>query len=160
MAIKIPVLERIANLYREQTYTYKDLHLDLKKASNYDAVLSRNVDQNDVKVDFDEVAIRNSLNNLFNTRQGQRFLFPLYGLDLTRYIFEAINDTNGTSLGNIIVRTIKKFEPRVSVLKCIVFPFPDDNKYEIELTLQLPTLTTTTNINSILDARTQAFTFL
>ena len=82
MAIKIANLEQIADQFKQKQFAFKDLHLDFEKSGEYNTTLQRKIEGNDIKVDFDENAIRNSLKNLFNTRPGQRFLFPLYGLDL------------------------------------------------------------------------------
>jgi hypothetical protein len=75
MAIKISNLQQIANQYAQKAYYYKDLHLDFEKNGEYDITLGRKIEGNDLKVDFDESAIRNSLKNLFNTNP-----FPLFGI--------------------------------------------------------------------------------
>ena len=39
----------------------------------------------DLKIDYDEKAIYNSIRNIFNTKKGQKILNPTFGLDLEQY---------------------------------------------------------------------------
>ncbi len=157
MAIKIANLEEISELYKQKEYYYKDLHLDFTKDGEFSPVLGKRIEGNDIKVDFDVAAIKNSLINLFNTKPGQRFLFPLYGLDLNAYVFEAVTQTNGQLIGEKIVRCIKTFEPRVSLKQCNVIAQPDELQYDITVIVEIPILNTSSSINMLLDTKTQTF---
>jgi phage baseplate assembly protein W len=157
VAIKISNLEQISQLYSQKDYYYKDLHLDFTRDGNFSPALNRNIEGNDVQVDYDESAIKNSLRNLFNTRPGQRFLFPKYGLDLNQYLFEAVSEFNGQIIGENIVTSIKNFEPRVVVRRCDVVAKPDDNEYDITIIVEIPILNTNASINMLLDARNKSF---
>lgn len=159
VAIRISKLDQIVEQYSQKDYAYKDIHLDFAKSGNYDPVLQRKIKDNDIQVDYDINAIRNSLKNLFTTRPGQRFLFPEYGLSLERYLFEAITDENAESIGEIIVRTIERYEPRVELKLCSVIPKPDDNQYDITIAISIPLFNTTATINSLLNTKTQTFIF-
>lgn len=160
MAIKLPALHAISNLLSDRSYIYKDLQLDIAKQTVFNPTTEELTEQNDIQVSYDIKAITNSLRNLFTTQKGQRFLFPLYGLDLRKYLFEPIDDNVGQMIGSDIVRAIKVFEPRVIVKACDVTGYPDENTYHIQLQLMLPAFSTNTTINSILDVKTQSFTFL
>ena len=160
MAIKITNLEQISEQYKQKAYYYKDLHLDFEKSSTFSTTLNRKVEGNDIRVDFDESAIRNSLKNLFNTRPGQRFLFPLYGLDLNQYLFEAVSEMNGQVIGEHIVRSIQNFEPRVTLQRCNVVAMPDDNQYDITIIVEIPILNTVASINTVLDVKNESFIFV
>ena len=160
MAIRIQNLDTIAKQFETKTHTYQDLHLDFAKSGTFNPTLNRKIDGNDLQVDFDESAIKNSLRNLFNTRPGQRFLFPLFGLDLYQFVFEPITDDNARSIGELIVSSVKKYEPRVNLLECNITPYPDDSLYDISLVVQVPTFTTTLTLNSSLDIKNQTFIFL
>lgn len=159
MAIKIANLEKVVEKYSRKEYAYKDLHLDFTKSGNYDTVLQKKINENDIQVDYDSNAIKNSLRNLFTTRPGQRFLFPEYGLSLDRYLFEAITEENAQTIGETIVRTIEQYEPRVTLEKCTVIPRPDDNQYDIAIIIGIPLFNTTATINTLLNTRTQTFVF-
>lgn len=160
MAIKIANLEQIADQFKRKDFKFKDFHLDFKKEFNYDTVIQKKIDGNDLKVDYDKEAIINSLKNLFNTRPGQRFLFPLYGLDLSQYLFEAVTEENGQVIGESIVTAIERYEPRVTLRQCNVVAKPDDNEYEITVMISIPLFNTTASINTILDIKTQSFVFV
>jgi phage baseplate assembly protein W len=160
MAIKISNLQQISDQYKQKDYYYKDLHLDFEKSSNFSTSLNRKIEGNDVKIDFDESAIRNSLRNLFNTKPGQRFLFPLYGLDLYQFLFEAVSEFNGQLIGEKIVTSIENFEPRVSVVECNIIAKPDDNEYDITIVVKIPILNSVASINTLLDIKNQSFIFL
>lgn len=160
MAIKISNLEAISKQYEQRTHVFKDLHLDFEKSFEFNTTLNKRIEGNDIRVDFDEMAIRNSLKNLFNTKPGQRFLFPLYGLDLNQFLFEAVSEENGQIIGEKIVTSIETYEPRVRLQRCNVVAMPDDNQYDITIIISIPILNTTSSINTILDTKTQSFIFL
>ena len=160
MAIRIPTLEIVSKQFQEKKYVYKDLHLDLSKETVYNKQIHAKREREDISVDLDTKAIKNSIINLFGTRPGQRFLFPKYGLNLNKYLFEAITDEHARFIGEEIVRAITQFEARVIVINCKVLPHPDDNLYDITLSLQVPAFNASTTINSYLNTKTETFTFL
>ena len=158
MAIKLKSLEQIAKQYTSnKPSVYTDLHLDFSTSDVYNTALGYAIKGNDIKADYDENAIKNSLRNLFNTKPGQRFLFPLYGLDLNQFLFEAITPINAQLIGEKIVTSIEKFETRVTVVNVNVVADPENNLYEIDIVVQIPIFNTTTTLNTTLDAKTQSF---
>jgi len=159
MAIKIAKLEEISEKFKTNEFLYKDLHLDFKKNTHIINKTNTVVEKNDIQVDYDKNAIKNSLRNLFNTKPGQRILFPYYGLDLYQFMFEPITEGNAQMIGEKIVRTIEAFEQRVVVRQCIIKAKPDDNEYDITLVVEFPVFNTTVSLNSTLDTRTQSFIF-
>ena len=134
--------------------------MDFDRDSRYDTTLGYRVLRNDIKVDYDESAIFNSLRNLLTTKPGQRFLFPLYGLDLTKFLFQPITTFNAQLIGDLIVSSIDNFETRVNLLNVQVIPDTDNNTYNITIIVQIPIFNSTTTINTILDIKTQSFVFL
>ncbi len=160
MAVILPNLQKIANSFIEKPYLYKDLHLDFNKVRMQNEYLLESIEESDVKVDYDIAAIYNSLRNLFNTKQGQRFLFPTYGLDLYQFLFEPITENNAQTLGELIVRSIEKFEPRVYVEKCIVDPLYEDNQYDITIEIEIPIAKKREALNATLDTKTKSFVFI
>lgn len=155
MALRISNLEQIAEKYSKKQYVFKDLHLDFGSASKFNRFEEKPLNGNDVQVDYDLAAIFNSLRNIFNTKPGQRFLFPKYGLDLTQYLFEPITTENGRSIGERIGRSIDQFETRVVLLECIVTPNEEDNTYEIIINIQVPIYNTVASMSALLDKKAQ-----
>jgi phage baseplate assembly protein W len=160
VALRITDLEQIADRYSVKPYLYKDIHIDFKTSETHDVVLQKAFLGNDVKVDFDYQAIINSLRNLFNTKPGERFLFPLYGLDLNQFLFDPITNNNAISIGERIVSAVEKYEPRVKILKCIVTPDPDQNTYELAIFIEIPIFNTQAALNATFDIKYQNFIFL
>jgi uncharacterized protein len=159
VAITITNLKKISDQYAIDNFVYSDLHLDLSTKGNFVPELNNNIDQVDLKVDYDKSAIINSLKNLFNTKPGQRILFPEYGLDLHKYLFEAITETNAQALGEKITRGVRQYEPRVILKQCNIELFPEDQQYEITLIVEFPIFNTIQTLNSTLDAKSQSFIF-
>ena len=160
MAIKISNLQQLSDDYEIKKFVYSDLHLDFRKNGTYSEETQNRISGNDVAVDYDESAIRNSLKNLFNTRPGQRFLFPKYGLDLYQYLFEPISVNAGRNIGERIVEVVKLYEPRVRIKNCHVTCQEEDNQYDINLIVDFPVFNTTASINTTLDIRNQSFIFV
>jgi len=117
------------------SYIYSDLHLDLANPINKDLTL-----------DYDEAAIKNSINSLFNTLPGQNLLNPEYGLNLMQYLFMPATNTTANLVGQTILKNLTFFEPRVSVKNIDISVNPDDNSMAITLSILIPSLNTTINI--------------
>lgn len=160
MAIRIPVLESLSKTLETQKFVFKDLHLDIQKEFEYNTITEQKIDKNDIGVDYNQNAIANSLRNLFTTVPGQRFLFPLYGVDLRRFLFQPINEVTARAIGETITRAIESFETRIKIQACNVTGYPDDNQYEVQLIVSLPTFETTYTLNSVFNIKTEKFTFL
>jgi phage baseplate assembly protein W len=121
-------------------YLYSDLHLDIEQEvilhpalSNTKATLGK-----DIKLDFDMAAIINSLNNLFNTMPGQRFLIPEYGLNLMQWLFIPVSEKYGNMIGSDIIDAVNRWEPRVSITKMLVNAKPEENEYDIAMAIYVP----------------------
>jgi phage baseplate assembly protein W len=110
-------------------YTYSDLHLDFNNPIN-----------KDLQADYDASAIKNSIYSLFNTLPGQNLLNPLYGLDLSQYLFEQINETNARNIGNAIVNGLPMYETRITVSNVDITLNINEQTYYIELSIVMPYL--------------------
>ena len=111
---------------------YSDLHLDLTQGQTTGQG-SNSRGSNDIRADFDDFAIKNSVNNLLNMRAGHKILSPEISTALDQYLFEPVSEDLGRLIGNNIVRTIQTYEPRVTISQCIVRPLPDQNAYSIQV---------------------------
>lgn len=160
MAIRLKNLELAAKQYTKQQYLYKDISLDISQSNLEVPGYTLPVPESDLKASFDFAAIRNSLQNLFNTLPGQRFLFPDYGLDLHQFLFLPITPNVGKSIGERMLRAIEKYETRVSVRKINVIADPDLSTYKITLILEIPILKQETSLQGELNIKSQSFIFL
>lgn len=111
---------------------YSDLHLDLKLAKNI-GLGKTPADANDILVDNDLEAIKNSIRNIFTTRKGQKILTPEFGSSLEQYLFEPITEVYARAIGDDILTAIETYEPRIEVIKVLVLPNPDENQYNISV---------------------------
>jgi phage baseplate assembly protein W len=106
----------------------------------------------DIGVLVDEESVKNSIINLFSTMPGQKLLNPEYGLNLQRFVFEPITDTNARIMGQTILEGIRKYEPRVSVQNIDIQKFEDDNSYGISFGIVFPSLSNKKiNLSGLLD---------
>src|SRR5436190_18277364 len=64
----------------------------------------------------DEEDIKKSLEILLSTTIGERFLQPLYGCNLEKYVFEPLNATISTEIRLAVKDAIELFEPRLKLL--------------------------------------------
>ena len=112
--------------------TYTDLHLDLQLAKNV-GYGDNPKNSGDIKVDNDQEAIKNSIRNIFNTRKGQKILTPEFGAALDQFLFERVDDFTANIIGKTILDNLQSYEPRVEVLKINVYPFPDQNQYNVQV---------------------------
>jgi len=115
---------------------YTDLHLDLTNSKNVGLGLDPQ-NSNDIVVDNDLNAIKNSLYNIFTTIPGQKILSPSFGSNLSQYLFEIVDVVRGKIIGDNILKTINTFEPRVEILNIEVYPLPDKLMYHIILIYKL-----------------------
>lgn len=121
-------------------YTYSDLHLDI------DNPISK-----DIASDYDESAVKNSIYNLFNTVPGQNLLNPEYGLNLVRYLFEPVNETNGKLIGDAILTGLSKYEPRIVLDNISIEVSEEEQTYYITLSILIPILNSRIRIPGTLD---------
>jgi len=104
--------------------------LDFSNKRTSSETTSDYVRSNDILVDYDKEAIINSLRSLFNTRPGQRFLFPEYGVDFSGFLFEPTSIELANIIKNKISNSITNYEPRVKVEHVQVTPDFDRGMYE------------------------------
>lgn len=132
--LKVTTFDTVADT--NQTHLYSDLHLDMAvDITTRGAPYSSNRNAKNIAIDYDIDAIRNSLFNLFTTRPGQRPLDPRYGLNLSQFLAEPATDTTALLIGELILRGITRYEPRVQVVNINVEPFEEQGAFEITLTL-------------------------
>jgi phage baseplate assembly protein W len=160
MAIKLKTLDQASKTYTQQNYVYKDLALDIQRSALESPGFNLPIPGIDIKASFDKAAIRNSLQNLFNTTPGQRFLFPEYGLNLNQFLFLPVSEQTSQTIGETMIRAIERFEPRVQVQNINILPDEDNNTYYITLILQIPILSQPVSFDGQLNINSQSFIFL
>ena len=132
-------------------YTYVDLHLDIEESSVPTTLTNDRIQGKDIRVDYDVDAIINSLNNIFKTVPGERFLVPTFGANLRKYLFEPVSKSIGNRIGAEILRAIEKWEPRVTVDRIEVIGDPERHEYEVTIMITINAFKQQVTFNSILN---------
>jgi phage baseplate assembly protein W len=141
MAIKLDILKDRKNTDNFRQYSYADLKLDLELNSHLpNKPVGTNKNPQDLKINYDEEAIYNSIRNIFNTKKGQKILSPEFGLDLEQYLFENVSEENADILGKTIYEELSFYEPRIIVDNVNIIALPDNNEYQITIAVTIPTL--------------------
>lgn len=145
-------LDNLRNTGKVDTgYTYKDVRLDIEEANVSNLIGSDRIADKDIKVSYDVEAIMNSLNNIFKTIPGERFLVPEFGINLKPYIFRPITESIANRIGNDIVRGIERWEPRVIVDRVSVVGRPELHEYEVDIRLTIISMKRQVSFNGVLN---------
>ncbi|MDX1671718.1 MAG: GPW/gp25 family protein [Balneolaceae bacterium] len=86
-----------------------------------------------VRMTSDAEDINRSLQILFTTMVGERVMQPLYGCDLSQFLFEPIDTSMLSLMKEIVNDAILYFEPRIRLLDLYLEPFETEGKIEITI---------------------------
>lgn len=124
----------------KRNYLYKDLFLDLKNSYSYNTQLNRKEELKDIAGIYDIESIKNSIANALLTSPGEKILNPLFGIDLRRFIFEPVDIFTTREIRADIEENLPRFEPRVQLEQVEVEALPEQQQYNIQLQINVPTL--------------------
>ena len=124
----------------KQNYLYKDLFLDVKNSYSYNAQLNRKEELKDVAGLYDIEAIKNSIANALLTSPGEKILNPEFGIDLRRFIFEPVDIFTTQEIRADIEENLPNFEPRIELEKVDVEALEEEQQYNIQLQINVPSL--------------------
>jgi len=118
-------------------YKYRDIEMPItvKMITSPSDSTYETVSVNDLK---DIQAIRASIANIFDWRQGMRILDPLFGNIIYRYVYEPLNDLTIKNLKADVLRMLE-YEPRINV-KQIDANSVKDHELLINILYQIPSL--------------------
>jgi phage baseplate assembly protein W len=109
-------VERISKQFKDISMTFKVNPL------NYDIIAIKN-----------ETAIGRSIRNLVLTLPGERFFNQNLGSEVSRSLFENVDQISAKVLQDQIEDTIKKYEPRVSLTSVVVDPIYDELEFNVTI---------------------------
>ena len=78
-------------------------------------------------------SIKYNLINFFLTNQPERYLNPLFGGNLRKFVFEQITEKNLSVLQQTIQTQLSSYFPNVIVEKLEIIPSEDYNTVEVDL---------------------------
>ena len=87
----------------------------------------------DLIANTNETAIARSVRNLILTAPGERPFNPELGSQVSRLLFEPMDDITTEALKEQIENTINNFEPRVRLRQVVVKPNFDIGEYDIAI---------------------------
>ncbi len=103
--------------------SFKDINMSFKvNPLTFDLIANTN-----------ETAIARSVRNLILTAPGERPFNPELGSQVSRLLFEPMDDITTEALKEQIENTINNFEPRVRLRQVIVKPNFDNGEYDIAI---------------------------
>ncbi|MGN6640667.1 MAG: GPW/gp25 family protein [Mucilaginibacter sp.] len=73
-----------------------------------------------VEMTSDEIDIQRSLQILLSTRKGERVMEPDYGCNLDEMLFEPMNTTFKTYIGELVTTAILFYEARIDLQSVVV----------------------------------------
>jgi phage baseplate assembly protein W len=120
---------------------YKDLDLKMKVHPVY----------GDVRPSRDVEAVKGSIKNILLTRRGERPFNPLFGCNLTAYLFEPVDPITTSLMEEEILYSLKQHEPRIEVRNITITDEPDRNAYNITLEVTIINSQTDADLTLILE---------
>lgn len=100
---------------------FKDLSMTFQvNPINYDLISIQN-----------ESAIARSIRNLVLTLPGERFFNPNLGANISKLLFEPMDDIISSIIKDEIQNTIQNYEPRVILTSVEVVPNYDQGEYNV-----------------------------
>ncbi len=91
----------------------------------------------DLVVVKNETAIKNALQNLIRTKNGERPFDSRIGSRVTALLFELLDFGTAGSLRSEIIDVIERYEPRVRLIDVNVTPDFDENGYEVYIEFEI-----------------------
>jgi phage baseplate assembly protein W len=109
-------LERVSKGFKDLSMTFQVNPL------NYDLIALKN-----------ETAIARSVRNLVLTQPGERFFNQNLGSEISRSLFENVDEISASIIKDQITNTINNYEPRVELNDVIVSPDYDNGEFNVTI---------------------------
>ena len=107
--------------------SFKDLSMSFKaNPLNDDLITLKN-----------ESAIARSLRNIIFTSPGEKFFNPDFGSNISKVLFENIDEISAIQIKEEIELSIKNFEPRVRLQEVEINPDYDNNQFDVTINYRI-----------------------
>ena len=113
-------LERVSQSFRDISASFQANPL------NNDLVVLKNAN-----------AIARSIRNIISTSPGEKFFDPDFGSNVTKLLFENIDDISAISIRDEIESSINNYEPRVSLISVETIPDYENNAFNCRITYRI-----------------------
>lgn len=84
-----------------------------------------------------ETAIARSIRNIVFTIPGEKFFNPDFGSNVTRSLFENIDEISAITIRDEIQTSIRNYEPRVSLISVETSPDYDNNNFNVRIVYRI-----------------------
>ena len=107
--------------------SFKDLSMSFKaNPLNDDLITLKN-----------ESAIARSIRNIVFTSPGEKFFNPDFGSNISKVLFENIDEISAIQIKEEIELSIKNFEPRVRLQEVEINPDFDNNQFDVTINYRI-----------------------
>ena len=107
--------------------SFKDLSMSFKaNPLNDDLITLKN-----------ESAIARSIRNIVFTSPGEKFFNPDFGSNISKVLFENIDEISAIQIKEEIELSIKNFEPRVRLQEVEINPDYDNNQFDVTINYKI-----------------------
>jgi len=113
-------LERVSQGFRDISMTFQSNPL------NSDLIALRN-----------ENAIARSVRNIVFTLPGEKFFDENFGSNISRTLFENVDDITASIIVDEIRQSIINYEPRVQLIDVQAFPDYDNNSFDVTIIYEI-----------------------
>ena len=84
-----------------------------------------------------ENAIARSVKNIVFTLPGEKFFDPYFGSQISRTLFENVDEITAAIIVDEIKESIRNYEPRVELIDVEAFPDFDNNQFDVIITYNI-----------------------
>tara|TARA_R100000152_G_C6666859_1_gene104230 strand:+ start:97 stop:516 length:420 start_codon:yes stop_codon:yes gene_type:complete len=120
-------LKKISGKDQKRSRSFTDLSLGLV----------RNANTKDIAIVKNDNAIKQAVKNLIMTTPGEKPFQPLVGSNITRLLFEPLDDFTSDAIEQEIINTINRFEPRVRMQDVAVRADFSRNAFNVTIEYQI-----------------------
>ena len=107
--------------------SFKDLSMSFKvNPLNDDLILLKN-----------EAAIARSIRNIVFTSPGEKIFNPEFGSEISKVLFENIDEISAISIKDEIETSIRNYEPRVNLEEVDIEPNYDNNQFDVRINYRI-----------------------
>jgi phage baseplate assembly protein W len=149
-------ISNLTSVKKATGHVFTDLNLDFQeKEVSGNRRNSDVVSGNDLVVDYDIEAIKNSIRNILFQK---RYLSNM-NINLKKYIGQTISEMRALSMGEEIEKAIYLYEPRIKVEKIYVGVNIDQSTYYISMVVRILNFNSVISLNASFD-KTGIFHFI
>ena len=84
-----------------------------------------------------EAAIARSIRNIVFTSPGEKIFNPEVGSEISKVLFENIDEISAISIKDEIETSIRNYEPRVNLEEVDIEPNYDNNQFDVRITYRI-----------------------